>query len=113
MREGLTVRKNLEDLIHAKGGALPSDPVATFAITDTDTESLEELGYSFSVPKLMESMGNEDCFSLVEIGTYGAKGQCRYGIHVIYLSHRSHYIYPLSFTIQVFVPTRRIVISLV
>ena len=47
------------------------DPVA---ISDTDTASLEEFGYSVSVPKLKDCMGNDDCFSLVEIGTYGAKG---------------------------------------
>ena len=54
---------------------MPNDPVASLAISDTDTESLEEFGYSVSVPKLKDSMGNEDCFSLVEIGTYGVKGK--------------------------------------
>lgn len=72
IREGLTIQKKLEELIQSKGGKVPNlDPVA---IGDTDTASLEEFGYTVSVPKLKDCMGNDDCFSLVEIGTYGAKG---------------------------------------
>jgi hypothetical protein len=54
-------------------------------ISDTaDTASLEEFGYSVSVPKLKDGMGNDDCFSLVEIGTYGAKGL----FHLIVLTYQ-------------------------
>ena len=48
--------------------------MASLDISDIDTTALEEFGYTASVPKLKDSMGNDDCFSLVEIGTYGAKG---------------------------------------
>lgn len=64
----------MKDLIVQKGGTLPTGSLSSLNISDTGTTALEEFGYTASVPKLKESMGNDDCFSLVEIGTYGAKG---------------------------------------
>lgn len=74
IREGQQVKKNLEELIKKKGGTVPTGPVASLDLPSLDTASLEEFGYTVSIPKLKEAMGNEDCFSLVEIGTYGSKG---------------------------------------
>ena len=37
-------------------------------------------------------MGNEDCFSLVEIGTYGTKGVCAYAAHCHQLGYMSEEI---------------------
>jgi hydroxylamine reductase len=82
IREGLAVKKNLEKLVNAKGGKAPAGSVASaLDFSETDTASLEEFGYTVSVPKLKDAMGNDDCFSLVEIATYGAKGVCAYAAH--------------------------------
>lgn len=70
------MKKNLEKLVNAKGGKSPAGSVASaLDFSETDTASLEEFGYTVSVPKLKDAMGNDDCFSLVEIATYGAKGE--------------------------------------
>jgi hydroxylamine reductase len=42
---------------------------------------LEEYGISQNVPRRQSAMGNDDCFSLNEIGTYGLKGACAYAAH--------------------------------
>ena len=52
---------------------------------DSSLEELEDFGRSVSVPKRQELMGQEDCFSLNEIATYGIKGACAYGAHCFQL----------------------------
>ncbi|KAL7519805.1 hypothetical protein ACHAWX_004561 [Stephanocyclus meneghinianus] len=81
IREGQQVKKNLQELIQKKGGTAPTGPVASIDLSDMDTTQLEEFGYTVSIPKLKEAMGNDDCFSLMEIATYGSKGVCAYAAH--------------------------------
>jgi hydroxylamine reductase len=81
IREGQQVKKNLQELIQKKGGTAPTGPVASIDLSDMDTTHLEEFGYTVSIPKLKEAMGNDDCFSLMEIATYGSKGVCAYAAH--------------------------------
>eukprot|EP00569_Conticribra_weissflogii_P006891 CAMPEP_0171329262 /NCGR_PEP_ID=MMETSP0878-20121228/1162_1 /TAXON_ID=67004 /ORGANISM="Thalassiosira weissflogii, Strain CCMP1336" /LENGTH=525 /DNA_ID=CAMNT_0011829223 /DNA_START=543 /DNA_END=2120 /DNA_ORIENTATION=- len=79
--EGQKVKKNLADLVSEKGGMAPSDEVANVDLSSKSTAELEEYGYTVSVPNLQRTMGNDDCFSLVEVGTYALKGACAYAAH--------------------------------
>jgi hydroxylamine reductase len=58
---------------------------ADFASIQDSIEELEEYGHGQSIPKRQAAMGNADCFSLNEIGTYGLKGACAYMAHVYQL----------------------------
>lgn len=49
----------------------------TMDLANKSLEDLEEFGLSVSVPKRADAMGNEDAFSLNEIGTYGLKVRAR------------------------------------
>eukprot|EP00980_Cylindrotheca_fusiformis_P013213 scaffold3359_cov123-Cylindrotheca_fusiformis.AAC.17 len=46
---------------------------------------MENFGYSVGVTSRQSQMGNKDCFSLNEIGTYGIKGACAYAAHAYQL----------------------------
>ena len=86
------MKHNLEELISKKGGTSPTGDVANVNLSNMSTTDLEEFGYTVSIPKLQKAMGNDDCFSLVEIGTYGSKGVCAYAAHCHQLGYMNEEI---------------------
>ncbi|KAL9178577.1 hypothetical protein ACHAXT_001915 [Thalassiosira profunda] len=78
VREGAEIKKDLEKLVPASP---PTGPVAEMDLSGKTTTELEEFGHTVSLPIRQAAMGNEDCFSLNEIATYGAKGACAYAAH--------------------------------
>uniref|UniRef100_A0A7S2KX37 Hydroxylamine reductase n=1 Tax=Skeletonema marinoi TaxID=267567 RepID=A0A7S2KX37_9STRA len=81
IKEGMTIKRDLEQMVRAKGGVAPDGDVARLDLSKMDTDELEDFGYTVSIPELQKAMGNDDCFSLVEIASYGAKGACAYAAH--------------------------------
>ncbi len=81
INEGMIIKRDLEQMVRAKGGVAPDGDVARLDLSKMNTDELEEFGYTVSIPELQEAMGNDDCFSLVEIASYGAKGACAYAAH--------------------------------
>jgi hydroxylamine reductase len=79
--EGMTIKKNLEGLVSKLGGTAPTGEVAELDLTGMSDDQMEMFGVSVSIPELQKKMGDLDCFSLMEIGTYGAKGACAYAAH--------------------------------
>ena len=79
--EGMAIKRDLEEMVRVKGGVAPDGDVARLDLSKMDTSELEDFGYSVSIPELQKAMGNDDCFSLVEVGTYGSKGACAYAAH--------------------------------
>lgn len=57
---------------------LKNDSVVSLDLSGMSDSELETFGYTVGILKRQEQMGNEDCFSLNEIGTYGLKGRSRY-----------------------------------
>jgi hydroxylamine reductase len=81
VQEGQRIKRDLEALIDKKGGKAPTGDVANVDLSNMTVAEMEDFGYTVSIPNLKEAMGNDDCFSLVEIGTYGSKGVCAYAAH--------------------------------
>ena len=82
IHDGMAVKNTLSDLVLQKGGTAPTANVAKLELASTlGLDDLEEFGRSVSIPVKEERMGNEDCFSLNEIATYGTKGVCAYATH--------------------------------
>lgn len=82
IHDGMAIKTKLSDLVSQKGGTAPTANVAKLELASTLTpEDLEEYGRTVSIPVREERMGNEDCFSLNEIATYGTKGVCAYATH--------------------------------
>ena len=81
INEGMTIKRDLEQMVIAKGGVAPDGDVARLDLSKMNTDELEDFGYTVSIPELQKAMGNDDCFSLVEIASYGAKGACAYAAH--------------------------------
>jgi hydroxylamine reductase len=81
VQQGMQLKQELQALVTNKSGTAPSGEVADLDLNGWSTEDLEEFGHSVSVPVRQALMGNEDCFSLTEIATYGAKGVCAYAAH--------------------------------
>ena len=79
IKEGMAIKKDLEKLVPA--ASAPTGPVAEVDLSGKTLEELEEFGYSVSIPVRQAAMGNEDCFSLNEIATYGSKGAAAYAAH--------------------------------
>mmetsp|Transcript_15589 Transcript_15589/g.28104 ORF Transcript_15589/g.28104 Transcript_15589/m.28104 type:complete len:633 (+) Transcript_15589:109-2007(+) len=79
--KGVEIQKKFQEL----GNLQPKEPdVANLDLSGmlSSLADLEEFGYtSVSVPIRQSNMGNDDCFSLNEIGTYGLKGACAYAAH--------------------------------
>jgi hydroxylamine reductase len=73
------VKKGLEDLVPSSSA--PKGPVAELDLTGMSLEELEAFGHSVMLPIRQAAMGDDDCFSLNEIGTYGLKGACAYASH--------------------------------
>lgn len=81
IRVGSRLQKELQSLVSSKDGAAPTEDIATLNLSEMDNIQLEAFGLTISIPERSEIMGNEDCFSLNEIGTYGIKGACAYAAH--------------------------------
>jgi hydroxylamine reductase len=81
IHEGMTVKKSLEALVEQLGGSAPPGHLAELDLSGLSTTELEEFGVTVSIPARQELMQNDDCFSLTEIATYGAKGVCAYAAH--------------------------------
>jgi hydroxylamine reductase len=73
IQEGLVIKKDLEKLA-VSSTIRPVGPVAETALLGKSLQDFEEFGHTVSIPKRMAAMGDEDCFSLSEIATYGARG---------------------------------------
>jgi hydroxylamine reductase len=71
IQEGMVIKKDLEKL---STSSKPVGPVAETPLLGKSLQELEEFGHSVSIPKRLSAMGDEDCFSLNEIATYGARG---------------------------------------
>lgn len=82
VHDGMAIKTKLRDLVSRKGGTAPTANVAKLELASTlSLDDLEAFGRSVSLPVKEERMGNEDCFSLNEIATYGTKGVCAYATH--------------------------------
>jgi hydroxylamine reductase len=79
--DGMAHKKNLEGLVSKLGGTAPTGEVAELDLTGMSGEQMETFGVSVSIPELQKKVDNADCFSLMEIATYGAKGACAYAAH--------------------------------
>jgi hydroxylamine reductase len=81
IREGVALKESLVEMVTAKGGAAPTAEIASVDLQGLSNIDLEVFGHTVGVPALAKRMGDEDCFSLAEIGTYGAKGAAAYAAH--------------------------------
>ena len=79
IQEGMALKKDLETMVDSSNA--PTGPVAKLDLTGKSLTELEDIGREVMIPKRLAAMGDEDCFSLNEIGTYGAKGACAYASH--------------------------------
>jgi len=79
VQQGMTIKKDLEKLLSPE--TKPVGSVAEMDLLGKSFEELEDFGHTVNIPKRQEAMGDEDCFSLNEIATYGAKGACAYAAH--------------------------------
>ena len=88
VQEGMAIRKELEKLAPSSP---PTGPVAEIDLLGKGLQELEEFGLSVSIPLRQAAMGNDDCFSLTEIATYGAKGVLYLILfgHLFLTAHRS------------------------
>ena len=81
IQQGMDIKRELVDLVKHLGGKAPTGPVAELDLSDLSPADMEEFGVSVSIPNRQKQMGNDDCFSLTEIATYGSKGVCAYATH--------------------------------
>jgi hydroxylamine reductase len=81
IREGMTVKKGVQDLVKKLRGKAPTGDIADLDLSGMTTDQMEEFGVTVSVPNRQAAMNNADCFSLNEIGTYGSRGVCAYAAH--------------------------------
>lgn len=80
IREGIKFQEELAKLVP---NHTPTGHVAELSLHSGLTNfELEEFGQAVSVPVRQNRMGDNDCFSLNEIGTYGIKGVSAYASHV-------------------------------
>lgn len=79
IQEGMDAKKDLEKLVPSDSA--PTGPVAEMDLSGKSLAELEEFGRTVGIPVRQAAMGNEDCFSLNEIATYGSKGACAYAAH--------------------------------
>ncbi|CAJ1954094.1 unnamed protein product [Cylindrotheca closterium] len=79
IQEGMAIKKDLEAAIGPESA--PTGDLASIDLSGMDLAALEDFGYSVSLPIRQEAMGDPDCFSLNEIGTYGIKGVSAYAAH--------------------------------
>jgi len=79
IQEGMLIKKELERIVPTSDA--PTGPVAETDLLGKSLEEMEDFGHSVGVPVRQAVMGNEDCFSLNEIATYGSKGVCAYAAH--------------------------------
>mmetsp|Transcript_2859 Transcript_2859/g.6302 ORF Transcript_2859/g.6302 Transcript_2859/m.6302 type:complete len:650 (-) Transcript_2859:3218-5167(-) len=90
IHEGMEIQKELKDLV---GGTFDGDTslndIAHLHLPSS-VDELEAFGHNVaSVPVRQSLMGNDDCFSLNEIGTYGIKGACAYAAHCLQLQDKT------------------------
>lgn len=72
VHQGMAIKKDLEKLSTPE--TKPVGSVAEMDLMGKSFEELEEFGHTVGIPKRQAAMANDDCFSLNEIATYGAKG---------------------------------------
>lgn len=78
IQQGMKVKQVLAKTL---GDKAPTGDLANVDLANLDFAALEAFGHAVSLPARQEAMGNADCFSLNEIGTYGIKGACAYAAH--------------------------------
>eukprot|EP00521_Asterionellopsis_glacialis_P013833 CAMPEP_0195302804 /NCGR_PEP_ID=MMETSP0707-20130614/31700_1 /TAXON_ID=33640 /ORGANISM="Asterionellopsis glacialis, Strain CCMP134" /LENGTH=617 /DNA_ID=CAMNT_0040366151 /DNA_START=135 /DNA_END=1988 /DNA_ORIENTATION=+ len=83
VREGERLKKELKELVISKGGTTPTDnAISKLELSPNMTdEDLENFGKTVSIPIRKKKMGDDNCFSLNEIATYGSKGVAAYANH--------------------------------
>lgn len=79
IQEGMSIKKELEGIVPSS--AAPRGSVAETDLLGKSLEEMENFGHSVGIPVRQAAMGNDDCFSLNEIATYGSKGVCAYATH--------------------------------
>ena len=67
IQEGMVIKRELENLVPSS--SVPKGPVAEMDVLGKSLQDLEDFGHSVSIPVRQAAMGDEDCFSLTEIGT--------------------------------------------
>jgi len=92
LKEGMQIKKDLMGLISSKGvvgaDAFPTGPVADLTLDPSmSCSDLEEFGKSVGILARQAAMKNDDCFSLTEIATAGAKGVSAYASHCYQLGY--------------------------
>ena len=92
IQQGMDIKRELVDLVKHLGGKAPTGPVAELDLSDLSPADMEEFGVSVSIPNRQKQMGNDDCFSLTEIATYGSKGVCAYATHCYQLGKMDEYV---------------------
>jgi hydroxylamine reductase len=75
IRQGVQHQQTLQGLVGTTK-EIPEDGllVASMDLSGMSDADLETFGHTVGILKRQEQMGNPDCFSLNEIGTYGLKG---------------------------------------
>lgn len=72
IREGAQHQATIQQLVGSSD--LPAASVSSLNLSGLSNEELEGYGHTVGVLKRQAQMGDDDCFSLNEIGTYGLKG---------------------------------------
>lgn len=81
IHQGIHMKDSMEGLVQRHGGSPPKEEIATLDLKNLSNAELGEFGLSVSIPVRSAFMGDDDCFSLNEIATYGAKGAAAYAAH--------------------------------
>lgn len=80
IQEGMNLKKDLKSLVDSS--LVPNGPVAELDLNGKSLQEMEDTSRTISsIPVRLAAMGDEDCFSLNEIATYGARGLCAYAAH--------------------------------
>lgn len=85
IRQGVSLQKQFQALPGLGSVQEPQLANTDWSSIQDSIEDLEDYGHSQSIVHRQAAMGNEDCFSLNEIGTYGLKGACAYAAHAYQL----------------------------
>ncbi len=90
IRHGLAIKDKLREALKGKESLVREPAVANLDLSSkiSSVEDLETFGQTVSIPIRQAQMGNDDCFSLNEIGTYGLKGTCAYAAHAYQLTEK-------------------------
>jgi hypothetical protein len=89
IRQGVQHQVTLQALVGTTTMLPEVNATATLDLSGMSDADLEAFGHNVGVLKRQEVMGNEDCFSWNEIGTYGLKGMLFILLSQLYMPARS------------------------